>query len=118
MLRPIPETWTFRVPRVVYLLAFFLLAVRPLEAARYRVVDENGKPVPAARVSIQGRAGSVAADAQGELRLDAEPALPFEVGIFAPSGAWLGIVRVESRLPGDAASDLGSAVRGSQRRGR
>ncbi|MBK9966422.1 MAG: TonB-dependent receptor [Holophagales bacterium] len=104
--RPFPETWTFRVPRVVYLLAFFLLAVRPLEAARYRVVDENGKPVPAARVSIQGRAGSVAADAQGELRLDAEPALPFEVGIFAPSGAWLGIVRVESRLPGDAVRDL------------
>ena len=83
-----------------------LLAAAPLEAARYRVVDENGAPVPAARVSILGRAGSVAADAKGELELTAEPAPPFEVGVFSPTGAWLGIVRVESRLPADAVRDL------------
>ncbi len=106
MLRPFPGTGTSRALRVLYLLSVLLLPASPLEAARYRVVDENGKPVPAARVSIQGRAGSVAADARGELSLDAEPAVPFEVGIFGPSGAWLGIVRVESRTPENAVRDL------------
>ena len=36
-----------------------LLAAPRLEAARYRVVDENGRAVPGARVSILGRAGYV-----------------------------------------------------------
>lgn len=92
--------------RVVLLFAAISLAAFPLEAALYRVVDESGKPVPAARVSILGRAGSVAADQKGELKLDAEPAPPFEVGIFSPSGAWLGIVRVVGRAPSDAVRDL------------
>lgn len=87
------------------LAALLLLAV-PLEAARYRVVDENGKPVPAVRVSIQGRAGSVAADPKGELTLDGEPLAPFDVGVFSPSGAWLGLVRVDGRPAGDAVRDL------------
>mgnify|MGYP002362054999 CR=1 FL=1 len=88
------------------LLAALVLLAAPVEAARYRVVDENGKPIPAARVSIEGRAGSVAADPSGELTLDGEPPAPFEVGIFAPSGAWLGLVRVESRPAGDVGRDL------------
>lgn len=106
MLRPFHGTGRSRALRVLYFLSFLLLSASPLEAARYRVVDESGKPVPAARVSIQGRAGSVAADARGELSLDAEPAVPFEVGIFGPSGAWLGIVRVESRSPENAIRTL------------
>lgn len=88
------------------ILAAILLSAAPLEAARYRVVDENGKAVPGARVSVLGRAGSVAADPSGVLTLDSEPAAPFELGIFSPSGAWLGIVRVESRTQGDAVRDL------------
>lgn len=93
-----------RACRPLALLALLLAA--PLEAARYRVVDERGKPVPGARVSILGRAGSVAADPKGELTLDAEPAPPFEVGVFSPSGAWLGIVRVLSLPPSGATVDL------------
>lgn len=91
---------TFLVPLI------FALSSAPLEGARYRVVDEKGKPVPAARVSVLGRAGSVAADAKGEVALDNEPPPPFEIGVFSPSGAWLGIVRVESRAAGDAPRDL------------
>ena len=87
-------------------LPVLLLSSLPLEAARYRVVDEKGRPVPGARVSILGRAGSVAAGPQGELELDAEPALPFEIGVFSPSGAWLGIVRLEKRAAGDGVRDL------------
>jgi outer membrane receptor protein involved in Fe transport len=83
-----------------------LLAASRLDAARYRVVDENGRAVPGARVSILGRAGSVAAGPDGELTLEAEPALPFEVGVFSPTGAWLGIVRVETRASGDELRDL------------
>ncbi|MCL4807261.1 MAG: hypothetical protein KJ062_05620, partial [Thermoanaerobaculia bacterium] len=64
------------------ILAAILLSAAPLEAARYRVVDENGKAVPGARVSVLGRAGSVAADPSGVLTLDSEPAAPFELGIF------------------------------------
>jgi outer membrane receptor protein involved in Fe transport len=93
--------------RRLALLAFSVaLLAAPLEAARYRVVDEKGRAVPGARVSILGRAGSVAADAHGILTLDSEPPPPFELGIFSPSGAWLGIVRVESRTQGDAVRDL------------
>jgi outer membrane receptor protein involved in Fe transport len=81
------------------LLAFLcLFGASPLWAARYRVVDAKGKPVPAVRVSVLGRADSVAADPNGELTLVSEPTPPFELGVFAPSGTWLGIVRVE-RLP-------------------
>ena len=93
-----------RIPAAV-LLSLALLAL-PLEAAKYRVVDENGRAVPGARVSILGRAGSVAADPKGELTLESEPPPPFELGVFSPSGAWLGIVRVESRTQGDAVRDL------------
>ncbi len=32
--------------------------------------------------------------------------MPFEVGVFSPSGAWLGIVRVETRAQADAVRDL------------
>ena len=88
------------------LLTFLFLSALPLEAARYRVVDEKGKAVPGARVSVLGRAGSVAADAKGELALEPEPPPPFELGIFSPTGAWLGIVRVESRTQGAALRDL------------
>ncbi len=104
--RPLLGVGISRLFQAFTLAALLLLPARPLEAARYRVVDENGKPVPAARVSIQGRAGSVAADAKGELTLDAEPAVPFEVGVFAPSGAWLGIVRVETRAQTEVVRDL------------
>ena len=97
-----------RLSRLVFLVALPLLLAGslPLAAARYRVVDEHGQPVPGARVSVLGRAGSVAAGPQGELTLDAEPAFPFEVGVFSPSGAWLGIVRVETAAPGDGVRDL------------
>lgn len=97
-LRAPRESWA--APRLpgLSLLLLVLLVPSTLEAARYRVVDAAGKPVAAARVSILARAGSVAADNKGELTLEAEPPVPFELGIFSPSGAWLGIVRVE-RLP-------------------
>src|SRR5512138_1630327 len=100
------DAGTSRLFRVALLSALIFLAARPLEAARYRVVDEHGRAVPGARVAILGRAGSVAADPKGELALDAEPAPPFEVGVFSPSGAWLGIVRVERRAAADAPSVL------------
>lgn len=86
-------------------LALAFLAL-PLEAARYRVVDENGKAVPGARVSVLGRAGSVATDPKGELTLDSGLAPPFDLGVFSPTGAWLGIVRVESRTQEDSVRDL------------
>mgnify|MGYP001388138683 CR=1 FL=1 len=103
------ETGSSRSVRAVLLTALPLLTLLlspVLEAARYRVVDEKGRAVPGARVSILGRAGSVAAGPQGELTLEAEPALPFEVGVFSPTGAWLGIVRVETRASGDEVRDL------------
>lgn len=93
--------------RTLGLLAISLaLLAAPLEAARYRVVDEKGKAVPGARVSILGRAGSVAADPKGELTLEPEPKPPFELGVFSPAGAWLGIVRVETRTPEGSVRDL------------
>lgn len=93
--------------RALGLLAISLaLLAAPLEAARYRVVDEKGKAVPGARVAVLGRAGSVAADPQGELTLEPEPKPPFELGVFSPAGAWLGIVRVETRTPEGAVRDL------------
>lgn len=83
---------------LLILLLPLALCETPAWAARYRVVDAKGKPVPAARISVLGRSDSVAADSKGELTLVLEPAPPFELGVFGPSGAWLGTVRVE-RLP-------------------
>ncbi len=103
------ETGSSRSARALLLTALPLLTLLlspVLEAARYRVVDEKGRAVPGARVSILGRAGSVAAGPQGELTLEAEPALPFEVGVFSPTGAWLGIVRVVTRSGADEVRDL------------
>jgi hemoglobin/transferrin/lactoferrin receptor protein len=93
-------------PGPVVLLAVLTLLAAPLEAARYRVVDENGRPAPDVRVSLLGRAGSVAADADGVLALEGEPAPPFELGVFSPSGAWLGLVRVEARAEADTVREL------------
>ncbi len=90
--------------RVLVLLG--LSSASPVWAARYRVVDAKGQPVPAARVSILGRADSVAADPKGELMLVSEPAPPFELGVFAPSGTWLGIIRVERLPPGGSVQTL------------
>ncbi len=104
--RPLSGAGISRLLHAALFATLLLLPALPLEAGRYRVVGENGKPVPGARISIQGRAGSVAADAKGELNLEAEPAVPFEVGVFSPSGAWLGIVRVETRAQADTVRDL------------
>lgn len=109
--RMLREAGPHRLHRAAYLfpfrsIALLLLAALPAFAAKYRVVDESGKAVPGARVSILGRAGSVAADPKGVVSLEAEPAPPFEIGVFSPTGAWLGIVRVEDRGPASAIRDL------------
>lgn len=91
---------------LVALMLLGLSCASPLRAARYRVVDAKGRPVPAARVSILGRSDSVAADPKGELTLVSEPTPPFDLGVFAPSGTWLGRVRVERLLPGGSVQDL------------
>ena len=99
-----------RSPRVFPALALLgllgLVGSSPAWAARYRVVDAKGKPVPAARVSILGIADSVAAGPKGELTLVSEPTPPFDLGIFGPSGTWLGSVRVERLPKGGSVLDL------------
>ncbi len=98
-----PSLPWFRLFAAVSLAAFCL--AQPVWAARYRVVDAKGKPVPAARVSVLGRAGSVAADQKGELTLESGITPPFELGVFSASGAWLGSVRIE-RPPTEAIHDI------------
>ncbi|MBL8112733.1 MAG: TonB-dependent receptor plug domain-containing protein, partial [Acidobacteria bacterium] len=89
----------------VLVLATCLTETTLLGAARFRLLDGAGRPVPGARVSIVGRAGSTLTGSAGELDPGALPPTPFELAVFSPSGAWLGLVRVE-RLAESGVQDL------------
>lgn len=66
------------------------------ESVRFKILDERGRPIPFASISVLGRTGSVASDENGEFTLRPLPAAPFEIAAAAESGVWLGIARIES----------------------
>lgn len=83
-------------PLLVLLLT--LLAAPPAAAreVRFRLIDDAGRPVAFARVSILGRSGSAQTGAEGEFRLEPVPPLPFELAVSDDRGAWLGLLRVDA----------------------
>ncbi len=50
------------------------------------VLGPDGRPLPGARVSVAGRAGTALADAGGRFRLEPDPALPFVLLVARPDG--------------------------------
>ncbi|MGH9398952.1 MAG: TonB-dependent receptor, partial [Thermoanaerobaculia bacterium] len=62
----------------------------------FQLLDHAGKPLPQVRVSVVGKAGSVATDGDGRFRLDPLPPRPFDLAVSDQRGTWLGVVRVEA----------------------
>lgn len=83
--------------RRTLLLAWCLLVCSAaLAAHEFVLLDSAGRPLPRARVSILGRAGSVLTSEDGRFRLDSIPPLPFEVAAWDERGTWLGLIGIEA----------------------
>ena len=53
-----------------------------------RVVDQQGRPVANATVSILGRAGEAVTDADGRFTWTPDPPPPFEILVVTPGGIY------------------------------
>ena len=92
-------------PKNVFALIFALLALDLAraegeeaalleEAPVFCISDRGGVPVAGARVSVFGRTATFETDEKGCFRIEPEPRPPFEITVFDPRGAWLGLIRV------------------------
>lgn len=75
---------------------FVWLPVFGGEVPRFILVDDEGRPVAGARVSVAGRAGSVITGRDGTFLLETLPRLPVELLVSDGQGALLGVVTVRS----------------------
>ena len=70
----------------------FLLAVLALPTSAFalkgRVVDQQGRPVANATVSVLGRAGEAITDADGRFDWQPDPTPPFEILVIDAAGAY------------------------------
>ncbi len=71
--------------RVVVLLALLVLP-SPAFALKGRVVDQQGRPVAHATVSVLGRPGEAITDAEGRFEWQPDPAPPFEILVIDAAG--------------------------------
>jgi outer membrane receptor protein involved in Fe transport len=88
-----------RRTRALLLVACLIASWTGLAASaslRLRLVDPDGNPYPRVEVSVVGRTGAAHADDDGVVELLAPPPPPFEVAVFDPRGALIGIVAVAS----------------------
>ncbi|HJQ98770.1 MAG TPA: hypothetical protein VJ826_10690, partial [Candidatus Polarisedimenticolaceae bacterium] len=71
------------------------------EEASFSIVDAEGKPVAAAKVSVVGRNGSTETAKDGTFHLLAGWVPPCDLAVFDARGTMLGIVRLESTEHGE-----------------
>jgi iron complex outermembrane receptor protein len=82
--------------RIVFVAAVLLLSasVLPVQALELKVVDQGGRPLAGARVSIIGAPGSSVADGSGRVVIEPDPELPFVLFVARPDGVALKPVTV------------------------
>ena len=86
----------------VFVLICFCLPWEAL-AFRGRVVDQDGRPVANAIVSVLGRTGEAITDKDGRFVFQPDPPVPFEILVIDAGGSYARPVLIESL---DAASEL------------
>lgn len=72
----------------VLALLFAVCAAAPALAFKARVVDQQGRPVARATVTILGRTGEAVTDADGRFEWKPDPPPPFEVLVIDASGTY------------------------------
>lgn len=84
------------------LCVFLCLLALPIPAVAFtgRVVDQFGRPVPGALVSILGRPGEAITDKDGRFEWKPDPPPPFEILVIDIGGTYFKPVIVESLRPG------------------
>jgi outer membrane receptor protein involved in Fe transport len=73
--------------RLIFLLAVLSLPL-PAFAFKARVVDQQGRPVAGATVSIIGRTGEAVTDADGRFEWKPDPPPPFEILVIDAGGSY------------------------------
>ena len=73
--------------RVVLLLAILAFPASAF-ALKGRVVDQQGRPVAGATVSVLGRPGEAITDAEGRFEWQPDPTPPFELLVIDASGTY------------------------------
>ena len=86
--------------RIVVAAFLVLLCSSPAWAFRARVVDQQGKPVAKATVSILGRTGEATTDSDGRFEWKPDPPPPFEILVIDAGGSYSKPVIVEALNPG------------------
>lgn len=86
--------------RVALLAVLVLVSASPAFAFKARVVDEQGKPVAKATVTILGRTGETITDNDGRFEWKPDPPPPFEILVIDAGGTYSRPVLI-SELNGD-----------------
>ena len=76
-----------------------LLIASPAAAFKGRIVDQDGKPVAKAIVSILGRIGEAITDAEGRFEWKPDPPTPFEIFVIDANGNYAKPVLIETLDP-------------------
>ncbi len=85
--------------RVVLLLALLAFPSTAF-ALKGRVMDQQGRPVANATVSVLGRPGEAITDADGRFEWQPDPPTPFEVLVIDQAGSYSRPVMIETVVPG------------------
>ena len=82
--------------RLLLVVLVCLCVPLPALAFRGRVVDQSGKPVPNAVVSVLGRTGEAITDSDGRFVFLPDPPVPFEILVIDAAGTYSKPVLIEA----------------------
>ena len=85
--------------RVIPFVLICLLLASPAAAFKGRIVDQQGKPVAKAIVSILGRTGEAITDPDGRFEWQPDPPTPFEIFVIDANGNYAKPVLIETLDP-------------------
>ena len=85
--------------RVTPVVLICLLLASPAAAFKGRIVDQHGKPVAKAVVSILGRTGEAITDSDGRFEWQPDPPPPFEIFVIDANGNYARPVLIEALDP-------------------
>lgn len=86
--------------RVTPFVLICLVLASPAAAFRGRIVDQQGRPVAKAIVSILGRTGEAITDPEGRFVWQPDPPTPFEIFVIDANGNYAKPVLIETLDPG------------------
>jgi outer membrane receptor protein involved in Fe transport len=72
----------------LFVLLFVVCAASPAMAFKGKVVDQQGRPVANAKVSILGKTGEAVTDAEGRFEWQPDPPPPFEILVIDAGGTY------------------------------